>query len=249
MKLKLYALTPTPPEVAPAAPTRPWMDAFPARHAYRCLPLAIANSYGWEVLSPYTFTVRYNGGSKADDIVFKAEGDAPYLHHFVTSNFTHGIITFHTGYLFRTEPGWHLLCTGPINRPKDGASPLSGVVETDWLPYPFTMNWKLTRPGSVRFEKGEPVCHVVPVAAGAVEAVEPEVYDVGQDPDLEGQYRAWREKREEFMARFREQDPETLKQAWQRYYFKGEFPDGTSAPAPHTSKLRLASPVDLRKKT
>jgi hypothetical protein len=247
MKLKLYALTPTPPKLVPAAPDRPWMDAFPARHAYRCLPLAIANTYGWEVLSPYSFSIRYNGGPRAEDISIKAHGDAPQLSHFVTSNFTHGIVTFHLGYLFRTEPGWHTLATGPLNRPKDGISPLSGVIETDWLPYPFTMNWQLTRPGVVKFEEGEPVCQVFPVPAGALSAVQPELWDIADDPELEAQYKAWREKREEFMVRFRAHDPDTLKQAWQRFYFKGEYPDGTPTEAPHTHKLRLAAPTDLRK--
>jgi len=29
-----------------------------------------------------------------------------------------------------------------------------GVIETDWLPDPFTMNWQMTRPGTVRFREG-----------------------------------------------------------------------------------------------
>ena len=36
--------------------------------------------------------------------------------------------------------------------------PLVGLIETDWLPFPFTMNWVFTRPGRVRLEKGEPFC-------------------------------------------------------------------------------------------
>jgi len=28
------------------------------------------------------------------------------------------------------------------------------VIETDWLPDPFTMNWQMTRPGTVRFREG-----------------------------------------------------------------------------------------------
>jgi hypothetical protein len=248
MKLKMFALSSNPPKVVPASPTRQWMDDFPARHAYRCLPLAIANSYGWEILSPYTFSIRYNGGKKGEDLIFKPKGEAPFLSHFVTSNFTHGIVTFHTGYMFRTEPGWHLMATGPLNKPKDGIVPMTGVIETDWLPYPFTMNWQLTRPGTVTFEEGEPICHVFPVVANKLEEIEPEIFDVGDDPELEGQYKAWREKREEFMSRFREKDPATLKQAWQRFYFKGEFPDGRTTEAPHVNKLRLPSPVDFRKK-
>lgn len=249
MKLKLFALTPTPPKIVPAAPERRWMDEFPARHAYRCLPLAIANTYGWEILSPYDFSIRYNGGPRAEDIVFKAHGDAPHLSHFVATNFTHGVVTFHLGYMFRTEPGWHTMATGPVNRPKDGITPLSGVIETDWLPYPFTMNWHLTRPGVVKFEKDEPVCHVFPVPAGKLSEVEPELHNIADDPELEGQYKAWRDKREEFMVRFRNQDPDTLKQAWQRFYFRGEYPDGTPTEAPHTHKLRLADVTDLRKPT
>ncbi|MGK6315772.1 DUF6065 family protein [Neorhizobium sp. DT-125] len=33
--------------------------------------------------------------------------------------------------LFRTEPGYDLYVTGPINRPKEAIAPLIGVVETD----------------------------------------------------------------------------------------------------------------------
>jgi len=29
-----------------APPSRDWMDRIPERHAYRCLPLAIANAHG-----------------------------------------------------------------------------------------------------------------------------------------------------------------------------------------------------------
>jgi len=43
---------------------------------------------------------------------------------------------------------------GPPNWPKDGVYPLSGLVETDWLPFPFTMNWQMTRAGSVSFSAG-----------------------------------------------------------------------------------------------
>jgi hypothetical protein len=70
-------------------------------------------------------------------------------------DFSRGIVTFHTGYIFRTDASTQLLATGPFNEPEDGLFPLTGIIETNWLPYPFTMNWQLTRPGSFRFAKGE----------------------------------------------------------------------------------------------
>ena len=61
----------------------------------------------------------------------------------------------------------------PINRPKDAIAALTGLIETDWSPYSFTMNWQFARTHTaVRFiEKGEPFCHLMPVRRGEIEAV------------------------------------------------------------------------------
>jgi hypothetical protein len=221
------------------------MDAFPGRHAYRCLPLSIANAFGWELLSPSTFSIHWNGGPEAGDIQFEPHDGFHRLEHFVMSNFTRGIVTFHTGYLFRTEPGWNLLATGGFNRPKDGISPLTGIVETSWLPYPFTMNWQLTRPGTVRFEKDGPFCLIVPLPAAVLDDVQPVVLDLQADTALSSQYLAWRGKREEFMAGFRKGNPATLKEAWQKFYFKGELPAAAIAADDHVQKLHLAEPIEV----
>ena len=183
---------------------------------------------------------------EAADIHFECHDGFPDVGRFAMSNFARGVVTFHTGYIFRTEPGWNLLATGCFNQPKDGISPLTGVVETDWLPYPFTMNWQLTRPGVVRFEKGEPFCLVFPVPQHALEEVQPEILALESNSELAAQHRAFREKRDQFMARFRAGDPSTLKQAWQKYYFKGELPDDAKVIGDHVQKLRLAAPIDLR---
>ncbi len=246
MKLECYAMSPNPPPLVPAHPLRGWMDAFPDRHAYRCLPLSIANTHGWEVLSPCAFETEWTGGPSADDITFRALDDFPWLNHLVMSNFTHGIVTFHTGYMFRTDPGWNVLASGPFNRPKDGMTPLTGVIETDWLPYPFTMNWHFTRPGKVRWEKGEPFCMVFPVPQGALETVQPEILDLDANPELKKEYEAWRDRRAEFMTKFNAGDADTLKQAWQRYYFLGKMASTGEQVPTHSHKIRLDAPLDRR---
>ncbi len=70
-----------------------------------------------------------------------------------TSMFGHGILTFHIPFLVRTHPGYNLLVRGPANMPRDGVSPLEGIVETDWAVATFTMSWQLTlsgHPGHLR---------------------------------------------------------------------------------------------------
>ncbi len=49
------------------------MDAFQDRHPYRCLPLTMANSSGWEILCPIGLTIEWNGGLMEDGI--KITGD------------------------------------------------------------------------------------------------------------------------------------------------------------------------------
>src|SRR6202000_3160808 len=79
------------------------------------------------------------------------------------SIFGSGIVTFTLPFLFRTPPGYNLVAQGPTNRPKDGISALSGIIETDWAESTFTMNWMITRPHHpITFAKGEPICMVFP---------------------------------------------------------------------------------------
>jgi hypothetical protein len=245
MKLVCYALRPDPPVIRPAPATRPWMDQIGDNHAYRCLPLSIANSHGWEVLSPCAFEVGWSGTKWPGAITLRALDGYAHLSQFVVSHFAHGIITFHLGYLFRTEPGWDLFASASLNSPKDGIAPLTGIIETDWLPYPFTMNWQMTRPGTVRFDKDEPVCMVFPLPHGSLQEVAPEIVDLDSAPEVKRQALEWKERRDAFMRKLNAKDPKTLKDAWQRDYFLGRMPDG-SALTQHLSKLRLALPVDKR---
>src|SRR5579859_3370135 len=173
MELVCYLQPGWAPLIRPAPATRPWMDATPEAFAYRCLPLNIANAHGWEVLSPCGFEAIWNGGGDPGAITIRLDagadpGRAP------VSLFGQGVITFHIEGLFRTPPGWNIWVGGPPNRPKDGIQALSGIVEADWSPFTFTMNWRFTRAGEeVRFEPMEPIAFFFPVERGAIEAFRP----------------------------------------------------------------------------
>ena len=247
MKLEVFSTNPDParqpPELVPGRPQRAWMESFEDRHAYRCLPLTMANTSGWEILCPRGFTAEWNGGLHQNDITLTSHRPHPDFHEFVTSHFSHGVITFHTGYLFRTEPGWSMWTGGPPNHVKDGVQPLTGLVETDWLPFPFTMNWIFTRPGKVSFEKGEPFCFITLAQDRALDEVDVVRRRMDSDLDLLAQYEAWVKYRSEFNTKIFKGDEETIKAAWQRFYFKGEVPDSVGAtPSEHVNKRRLKSP-------
>jgi Family of unknown function (DUF6065) len=244
-QLTCYKIDETAPRLVPGRSERAWMDVTDRRFAYRCLPLSIANSMGWEIVTPSRVVAEWNGKLGLSDIEVSVDNGSTN-HRLAYSHFGHGILTFHTGYLFRTEPGVAIWARGAPNWPKDGIAPLDGVIETDWLPFTFTMNWQFTRPGRVVFEKDEPFCFITPIQYRALDSVEPEIVSIDQDPQLRERFQTWRDARGDFNRRLREHDPDAVKQGWQKWYSRAEDPSGGSVPTTHMSKLRVATP-HLRK--
>lgn len=223
--------------IRPATIERQWMDDSDQRFAYRCLPLNIANTYGWEILCTAEFSATWDGRRTKDAITIEG---APSLAPPATSHFGGGVLTFHVPCLFRTDPGVDLYLTGPVNRPKDGIAPLSGIIEADWSPYTFTMNWLFTRPHhEVRFEFGEPFCHLFPVQRGEIEEFSPTVRKLSESPDLGREHRFWAESRNTFNAALNRRDSKAVQDQWQKTYFRGITPSGKPSPEGHRSRLRL----------
>jgi hypothetical protein len=250
-------------KIIPAPIERRWMDESDQRFAYRCLPLVIANQAGWLIECPVGFTATWNGGRLMEDlrIVFDAApgaapAAAPTDGSFViwagdstaapgpadsriSSHFGDGILTFSLPYLFRTPRGINLWVKGPTNWIKDGVWPLEGVVESDWSPATFTMNWKLTRPHlPVRFERGEPMCMLVPVPRGLAESLMPRQASLRSNPELEADFDNWQRGRSEFLDKLTDLDPEVVSRGWQKDYFQGRAADGSRF-ADHQTRLGL----------
>ncbi len=198
MKLVAYLIEGHSIDIRPAPATRDWMNATNNRFAYRCLPLNIANAHGWEILCPGSFTAIWNGSREPGGVAVVPEGE---MNNPPCGHFGYGILTFRINCVFRTEPKYDLLVQGPVNRPKDGIAALSGIIETDWAPYTFTMNWLFTRVDhSVRFVKGEPICHFFPILRGSLESVEPVLKSISEDPELEQVHADWKTKRDRILA-------------------------------------------------
>ena len=218
------------------------MDGTPDRFAHRCTPLSIANASGWELLCPCDFQVFWNGGASRRDIRITTTGDRAEVERFVTSHFGSGILTFHPGYLFRTSPGWALWCRGPPNAFKRDIVALDGLVETDWLPFSFTMNWRFTRRNrTVTFRRDEPFCFISLFPHGVVDAVAPRLLDLADDPDLAARHAAWAADREQFNADLARREPAAVAEGWQKRYLRGEAMSGAS-PSFHRARRRLCAP-------
>jgi hypothetical protein len=242
-ELIAYEAVIRPPQIRPSPPHRPWMGATPERFAYLCLPLVAANVSGWELLCPVGFTASWNGGPEPEAVQVTLASPhtwAPLGH------FGNGILTLHTGYVFRTSAGHNLWVRGPTNTFKDGLAPLDGVIEADWLPYGFTMNYCFTRPHqTVRFEEGEPFCCIHPMPRSYLGRIDPTTRLLKAHPNLARQYRSWRRARYQWNAERTIAGSVAARKKWRKDYLLGQTAVGDKAPE-HEGAVKLRPFKDER---
>ncbi|MBO1255980.1 hypothetical protein J3L16_09815 [Alteromonas sp. 5E99-2] len=253
--LVAYALPGTSTDVAslirPCKITREWMDQTPARYAYRCIPLTAANSMGWELLNPVDVEITWTGKENGDQLKFNLASRHPFG---PTPHFGGGTVTWYLPFLFRTPADYGLLISGPANHDKCDVTPLDAFVRTDWVPFPFTMNWRITTENKpVVFKAGEPICRIMPFPLTLLNDTKLEIRDMSDDPAFTDRVNNWMKERENNykQQKLAEQKwasegkkPE-LKELWNSQYAKGEGSDiGEVA---HQNIYKCAEPTDIRK--
>jgi hypothetical protein len=239
-----YQCSPEAPLIRSARPDREWMDNSHQRFVYRCLPMVIANQFGWDIINPVSFVASWNGGAHPNDVKItfpsNKQSNIPQAH------FGAATLTFTLGHLFRTPPGVNLYVKGPTNSPKDGIIPLEGIVETDFSPATFTMNWLFTRKNhEVVFEAGESYCRIFPIPRLMTEVFEPEIRELRENQELFALHMKWRDERDKFNKGLAVPGSEYVERGWQKDYFKG---GGTLFPplADHQTRLDQREFKDCR---
>lgn len=243
-ELRFYVLDAEQFDIAPAERKRDWMDDTEG-HAYRCLPLSIANSHGWVLCCVEAFEAEWNGSDNEKGVKLYPKQALGEDLRTVSSHFGYGTITFEIRAIVRTPPGYNLWISGMPNQFKDGIQALSALVECDWIPYTFTMNWKFTRPNHrIRFDVGEPFAFIFPVPRGTLQSMQPVLLDLIDNPELLERNKkasAWRC----FEAYIRERKPEhdpTL--GW---YMRGLIPINDGFFKEHEKTIKLKPLIDLRR--
>jgi hypothetical protein len=227
------------PLIRPAGVKRDWMEAASEAFPHRCLPLNIANAHGWEIVTPCGVEAVWNGGPAPADVTVRADAGAdPAI--APVAIFGQGVLTFHIMGIFRTPPGWSLWIGGPPNQAKDAIAPPTGIVETDWSPFTFTMNWQFTRAGQpVRFAPNETIATISPIERGAVDSFEARVAPLASDPELERTFQAWSRARDDFHLRMQSGPPANPSDKWQKHYYRGVDVEDRVDIDDHQPKLRV----------
>lgn len=216
------------PNIEQASSRRHWMDASSDSHPYHCIPVVRANSHGWQITLPQDVTVVWNGGEGADAIeILQGRMLEGYDYNLADTSLGHGVLSFHPYILVKTPEPYNLYVTGAPNFIMQGAVPLTGVVETWWSPYTFTMNWKIryiNRP--VTFKKGMPYCFFFPINSLELENWTLAEKDIKDHP-FSKEHEEW--------AIDRRDNP----QKRHHFYKKGIAPNGCPIANPEFHKLKI----------
>ena len=133
-------------------------------HAYYCLPLTIANQYGFGIKSTATFDIIWNGGESIHDTQLIMIEPSDNFEQFFDTHFGSGIVTVQNRFSLHTPKGVNLFTMNPPNMFIDGLTNMNGVIETDNIKRDFTFNIKVTRPNhKIRINKGDIISAFMPI--------------------------------------------------------------------------------------
>jgi hypothetical protein len=226
-------------KIVPSTLPRNWMDASTKKFAYKCLPLNIANQYGWTVLSPIDFSISWYGGDDPSDVDISVSDlvsrEDSGFDTSVFNYFGNGVFTVHLDFILKTPEGFSTYIRGIPNEPKVGVKYLDAIVETDWLPLPFTYNIKVVEPGTYHFKKGEPLFVFFPIERGTVENFKLINKSIKDDQEFYQDFVDYEDSRAEFQST----PGNALK--FQRFYFNGTGPKKTYSIKNHFKKLLFGS--------
>jgi hypothetical protein len=122
-----------------------------------CLPFKIANSLGWDIITPFSFKVTLLENDKIN-----IETEKQYKKLF-SDSIGNGILAMQLPYFIECSKNTFIHIRGPINIYKSGIYPLEALVENDWFHSYMTMNWKITEKNKeITFNNGDAICRIMP---------------------------------------------------------------------------------------
>ena len=237
--------------IRPCPPRRDWMDAVPAGYIYRCIPMLAANTMGWELLNPAETNLLWDGGDRIENLQIDCNQRGLFT---ASSHFGSGIATWYVPFLFKTSPDLGLYICGPANHEQNGAQPLDAFVRADWLPFPFTVNWKMNKAGErVTFEKGQPIARIMPFPLTLIDETNLDIVSLSSDPGFKAEVSEFGRTRAANVAAARANITKAAKDgtmpsqagAFNSQYVKAKG-SGEEGQAPHQTIFKPQKPTDNR---
>lgn len=160
--------------IEPTTLRRDWMDETWQQHAYRCFPLQLGNTIGYQLSLPVDLKFRWNG-------VFNESGDNVEVlsgRKYVYTTRGHATISIKTGITFKTPENITMLQIPAPNFFNPDYQAFTTLVSTSWyyqeIPSAIRI---LSFNKDIVIKAGEPYATLIPISLGALQDIELELKD------------------------------------------------------------------------
>jgi hypothetical protein len=128
-------------------------------HARHCLPLAMANSVGYYILSPGTFKVTWNGNLHENAQIEHIEKSS---HYEVDNHAAYASFTVQSKFIPVTERAGEFIYIKSLpNERTPHFTCMEAMIEAWWNVGNFGLVFLLTKPGEIIIQKGQPIAHML----------------------------------------------------------------------------------------
>lgn len=145
------------------------MDITFEKHAYRCLPVSLANTLGWTFSYPVDISFIWDGDPGSEDGHVKVLSG----HEHVFTNRSNGTISFNSEITFRTEENVSLLVMPVPNQFIEGVHGFTTILSTSVLEPAIPYAWKITKANEViTIPANTPIASIIPISLKDIQNTE-----------------------------------------------------------------------------
>lgn len=140
---------------------RDWMDKTWESHAYKCFPLNITNSIGYEISPPEDIVFIWDGvDDTSPDHIKILEGEK-----YCSTSRGNATLTFVTGIVFETDQNVSMMNMPVPNYFREDFQVFSTIISTSWYRQMMPSVIKLMKENKeVVIKAGEPVATIIPLS-------------------------------------------------------------------------------------
>jgi hypothetical protein len=148
---------------------REWMDNTPEKHAYRCMPISLANTLGWGISFPVDISFIWDGIDDSSDSHVKILKGEKYC----TTQRGNATISFNTYLTIQTDDEITTLITPVPNYFNKNAQCYTSLISTSFYKSMMPVAWKITEPNiEITIPAGMPVATLIPISLKGIEDIE-----------------------------------------------------------------------------
>jgi len=154
---------------------RDWMDETWQKHAYRCFPVQLGNTIGYELSLPVDLSFKWNG------IFNENQNNVELLkgRKYAYTGRGHATVSIKTGIIFQTPKNISMLQIPVPNMFRDDFQAFTTVMSTSWYWQELPSAIRILKPEQeITIKAGEPYAVIVPVSLGMMQDTELKLIDM-----------------------------------------------------------------------